>query len=317
MRRTTKYIFLLITLIGITIYSVYWFYFKPQPFQGIVSGNGRLEATEIDIATKFYGRIAEILVDEGDSVDADQVLAKMDTETLNAQLHEANAMELKAFKQRSYALAIVVQRESECELAKKNLTRSERLYKDGIIPKAKLDQDKVAYKVTIALCDAAKAEVENAEASIEGAKARIHRIKTDIEDCILKAPRNGRVQYRLAEPGEVLPAGGKVLTIIDLNDIYMTIFLPSMDAAKIPVGAEARIVLDALVDHPLSARVSFVASKAQFTPKEVETRTERQKLVFRVKVNVTDNNNPILKPGIPGTTYIRLSDSIEWPEHLK
>ena len=103
---------------------------------------------------------------------------------------------------------------------------------------------------------------------------------------MLKSPIAGRVLYRLAEPGEVLAAGGKVLTVLELTDVYMTIFLPTALAGRIAVGSEARIVLDAVPQYVIPATISFVAARAQFTPKDVETRTEREKLMFRIKVRI-------------------------------
>lgn len=307
-------VLLLILIAG----AAYWFYnMNSSDEQAIASANGRLEATQIDIATKFQGRVAEILFDEGDVVKAGEIVARIDTQSLEAQLREAEAMVNKAQKERAYAQAVLVEKESECDLKKKNLARSERLYRDGIIAQEKLDEARAEVEIAMASCDAARAQIANAEASIKSAVSVTERIKSDIADCILKAPRDGRVQYRLAEPGEVLPQGGKVLTTIDLNDVYMTVFLPETAAGRVNIGSDARIVLDAFPDQSYMARVSFVASEAQFTPKEVETRTERQKLSFRVKVNLINNSNLPAKPGMPGEAYIRVDDSADWPQELK
>ncbi len=299
---------------------VWWEYYRVPPLVGIASGNGRLEATEVDIATKFYGRVSEILVDEGDDVQAGQVVARMDTESLEAQLREAKASEISAEKQRSTALAVVAQRESECQLTKRDLLRSKRLYENGNISLQKLDQDRAKYEVAKAMCDAARADVANAEAAIDAAKAQTERLEVDIRDSVLKTPFGGRVQYRLAEPGEVISAGGKVLTIIDLSDVYMSVFLPMEDAGILAIGAESRIVLDAAPELAIPARVSFVASKAQFTPKEVETAKERQKLVFRVKVSIApetvEKYEVWIKPGLPGMAFVKVDPKARWPENL-
>jgi HlyD family secretion protein len=150
----------------------------------------------------------------------------------------------------------------------------------------------------------------------EGAEA----IKTRIDDATLKSPVKGRVLYRLAEPGEVLAAGGKALTLVNLGDIYMEIFLPSEQAATLKIGAEGRIVLDFLPDNAIPAYVSFVSPEAQFTPKQVETRSEREKLMFRVKLQVPDIPEEYLervKTGIRGVGYVKLKDSAEWPPRLQ
>jgi HlyD family secretion protein len=302
-------------------FAAWWLYFRTPPLDGFAVSNGRLETDEVDIATKFQGRIADILVEEGDKVEAGQTVALMDTKSLEAQMKEAKAGLMQAKKHYKYTLSVLEQRKSECSLAKKNLARSRELREKKIISLEKLDQDETAYEAAEALCDAAQAEVENSEASIEAAEAEIERIGTDIEESKLVSPVMGRVQYRLAEPGEVLAAGGKILTVIDLEDIYMSLFLPTEEAGKVRIGAEARIVLDYAPEYSIPARVYFVAAKAQFTPKEVETASERQKLSFRVKVRIApeflQRNEPWVKIGVPGVAYIRLDPDAPWPENLR
>lgn len=291
-------------------------YLRPDPLIGFVSGNGRLEAIEIDIATKFAGRVAAVVVDEGDAVRAGQVLARMDTQALEAQLREAEAQVRQIQRKQWAARALVAQRESQYALAKKDFARSSALYEDDILPLKVLEHDRTAMESLQAVLEEGKAQVAEVTAAIEAAVARVQRLKADLADSLLVAPRSGRVLYRLAEPGEVLAVGGKLLTIIDLSDTYMTVFLSEQEAGKVPIGAEARIVLDALSDRPIPARVSFVAPQAQFTPKEVETTNERQKLVFRIKTQVLDGIDPVLKPGMPGVAYIRVDATAAWPERL-
>jgi len=133
----------------------------------------------------------------------------------------------------------------------------------------------------------------------------------------------GRVLYRLAEPGEVLPAGGNVLTLLDLTDIYMEIFLPSREAARVSIGADARIVLDAAPEYVIPATVSFVAPEAQFTPKQVETQNEREKLMFRIKVRIppeiVEPRIQVVKTGVRGTAYVMLEgdEPPAWPASLE
>ena len=134
---------------------------------------------------------------------------------------------------------------------------------------------------------------------------------------MLKCPINGPVLIRLAEPGEVLPVGGKVLTIVNVQDIYMNVFLSERLAGMVPLGTDAKVVLDAIPDRPFAARVAYVSEKAQFTPKEVEAAEERQKLVFRVTVSLSEYDDPRLKPGMPGVVYIRMDPAVDWPERLK
>ena len=175
-------------------------------------------------------------------------------------------------------------------------------------------------KTSGATLNGEKARLNTARKSIDAAKAEVTHIQSRINDMTLRSTVQGRVLYRLAEEGEVLGTGGKVLTLVNLGDVYMEIYLPAQDAVKVKIGAEARIVFDIAPDLAARAKVSFVAPEAQFTPKQVETRSERDKLMFRVKLTVPPERVlqyiERVKTGIRGVGYVRLDDSVEWPERL-
>jgi HlyD family secretion protein len=288
---------------------------------GIAFGNGRIEATEVDVAAKQQGRVEAVLAQEGDMVKEGDVLARMDVAVLEAQLREAEADKLRAETDRNVAIAVVGQRENEYDLAVKILNRTRQLFQQQTVDQNQLDKDQASEQTAKAIVVAAKAQVASAEAMISSAVAKIEKVKADIADRILKSPRSGRVEYRLVEPGEVIPAGGNVITLLDVSDVYMTFFLPAQEAGKVAIGADARIVLDVMPELPIPAKVSFVSPTAQFTPKEVETRSEREKLMFRVKVRIDPE---LLKPfaeriktGVPGVGYVKLNPAAQWPEWLK
>ncbi len=316
--------------------------------EGFASGNGRLEATEIDLATKLPGRLEALLVSEGDFVTAGQVLARMRVDDLQAQHDEARArteqarqavsgaqaqVALRASDHQA-ALAVVVQRESELDAAERRLARSESLARSGVLAVQDLDDDRTRVRSLQAALAAARAQanaaeaaiaaartqVSSAEANVAAADATLARISTELEDSVLRAPRDGRVQYIIARPGEVLGAGGKVLNLVDLSDVYMTFFLPEVAAGRLAIGSEARIVLDAAPQFVVPATISFVASTAQFTPKTVETASERQKLMFRVRAQIDRDlllrNLPKVKTGLPGVTWVRIDSTAEWPPEL-
>lgn len=316
-----------LTFAGLAIVMAVLFVFawkflqEPGLPEGIASGNGRLEATEVHITTKSPGRLAEIRVKEGDNVMANQVLAQMDIRELEAELHHAQAQVKQAQKQGSAAAAVIAQRRSEVALAEKNLARSRELYENRNIPIEQMQRSETTVQTAQAARAAAEAELALVEASIEAANARVESVRTRIDDSALKTPINGRILYRLAEPGEVLPAGGKVLTVLDLTDATMTIFLPTLQAGRLRIGDEARIVLDAISEYTVPATVTFVSPEAQFTPKEVETRTEREKLMFRVKVRIDPallaKHSAIMKTGVPGVAYVRLGADVTWPAQLQ
>lgn len=284
----------------------------------ITFGNGRIEATEVDIAAKFPGRLSEVSVNEGDIVKAGQIVARLDTDELNAKLQQAQAQVQQARENRKYASAIVRQHQSELELARKNLSRSQNLYVNNNISLVQLQQHEAAVDTLVAAITAAKAQVIASDSAINAALAQKQVIQTNINDSFLKSPIEGRVLYKLLEPGEIIGSGGKVLTVLKMDDIYMTIFIPTSYAGRVKVGSEARILLDALPNITFDANVSFVSPDAQFTPKEIETKSEREKLMFRIKVKVNPellrSGKLQINSGVPGVAYIRLDSNISWPK---
>lgn len=316
---------------------------------GIASGNGRIEAVSIDIAARTGGRIRDIVVQEGETVAAGQILAHMDMQQFEAQLREARAQlrrgriardvavsgVAQAEAEHSAAEAVVAQRRTELGAAERRLERSERLAESNAVSQQTLDDDRARAEGARAAVDAARAQVAaveagiatararivDAEASIEATEAAIERIQADIDDSTLRAPRAGRVQYLVAQPGEVVASGGRVLNLVDLTDVYMTFFLPTVEAGRVALGSEARIVLDTAPNVVVPAQVSFLSDVAQFTPRTVETAEERQDLMFRVRVRVPADllarHADYVKPGLPGIAYVRTDPSVEWPERLR
>jgi HlyD family secretion protein len=163
--------------------------------------------------------------------------------------------------------------------------------------------------------------VAQAEHAYDASMHDVGLYTVNIRDNDLTAPREGRIQYRLANIGEVLPAGGKVFTMLDVSYVYMDIYLPTPEAGKIQIGSDARILLDAYPDRPIPAKVSFVASQAQFTPKTVETRSERDKLMFRIRVRIDPDrardHKLAVRSGLPGLAYVRADPAVAWPNNLQ
>lgn len=313
-------LFLIVVLAAATLLPRYLNGPPVEPPVAIVTSNGRIEAERVDIATKAPGRLKDVLVKEGDTVTAGQALARMDTAELEAQIREAEAAVRQAEQQLDQARALVAQRESERALAGQDLDRSKTLAGKGYATREKLDQRRAAMNTADAAVRSAEAQVALSKAMIEAAAARVDSLKVNLTDAVLTAPRAGRIQYRLAQPGEVLAAGGKVLTLLDLTDVYMTVFLPTSDAGRLTMGAEARIIFDAAPQYVVPANVSFIAADAQFTPKYVETKTERDKLMFRVKVqlqrDMLEQHAALVKTGLPGIAHIKIVSDAPWPDAL-
>lgn len=288
---------------------------------GITVGNGRIEAIQVDIATKYAGRIGDVLAREGSMVAPDDLLAHIDSTEMRAELEKANAQLAKAAEDVARAAADIVEKQSAADLSEKSFARSETLKRNKAIADQDFDESRARRDSSAAAVNVAKATLRSAEKAELAAAAEVSRQTAQLAEMTLKSPVRGRVLYRLAEPGMVLPAGGKVLTLLDLSDIYMEIFLPSREAARVRVGSEARIVLDVAPEYAARATVSFVSPEAQFTPKQVETRSERDKLMFRVKLQLpAELILPYLeriKTGLRGVGYVRLDDNVPWPDFLE
>jgi HlyD family secretion protein len=299
-----------------------WFLLSKPPLPpGFAGGNGRLEANQIYVATKYPGRIQEVLFNEGDTIEAGQVVARMDTSALDAQLREALAQIKAAEDNRDAALAQVSVKEADYDFALKQDTRSKQLVKSGAVSQREAEIDNSAMLASKAQLISAKAKAVETQSTIDAAKATADRLRAEIQDAVLVAPIRARVETRLAEPGEVLGAGGRVYSIDDLSDVYMYVYLPEMVTGKVPLGSEARIVLDAATQYPVRAYVSYVSPMAQFTPKTVETEEERHNLTFRVKLQIPKERlrefEPLVKFGLPGMGYVRWDTSAGWPQDLQ
>ena len=288
---------------------------------GIVSGNGRLEAEEIDIETKFAGRVAELLVDEGDMVSPGQTVARMDTRDLEATLHRDEALVQGAQRTLEEAQAALEQQNTQVLLAQQEYDRTKTLFGQGYATHELLDQRRQTLDAATNGLIAARAKVGETERALDAASHDVELYKVNIADNTLISPTVGRIQYRIANVGEVLPSGGKVFTLLDVSDVYMDIYLPTADAGHAKIGSDARILLDAYPTFAAPSRVSFIATQAQFTPKAVETKSERDKLMFRIKVRVDPGllraHAAEVRTGLPGVAYVRLDPKVEWPTFLQ
>lgn len=327
-----------------------WLELRPEGLgEGFASGNGRIEATEIDIATQQAGRVEAVLVGEGELVEPNQLLARMDTKVLEAELGQARAQVSQAENatrtaqaqvtqrqsEKAAAEASVLQRQAELTAARKRYERTRALVARNALSRQQLDDDLASLQSAEAALAAARAgvlaaqaaieaadsQVVESQSAIEAARATVAKLEADLEDSQLRSDRVARVQYRVAQPGEVLAAGGVVLNLVDLTDVYMTFFLPERQAGRVALGADVHLVLDAAPQYVIPARVSYVSSVAQFTPKTVETASEREKLMFRVKARIDpqllEQHVDKVKTGLPGMAYLKLDDTLDWPEDLQ
>ncbi len=322
LKKSLKWIVLAVVLAAIAFVGYQsWKAKQSQLPQGIASGNGRIEAKLVDAVAKDALRVKEILVDEGDLVNPGQVLVRLDTAPFDSQLNQAKLQVATAQERVASANFAVVKQQSMLDNAKLEYDRTKKLVEQNALSQREFDERTTSLATNTAGLAEAEAQLRTAKQEVEVAQANVTTIQTHIDDATLKSPVVGRVLYRLAEPGEMLAAGGKALTVVNLQDVYMEIYLPSEQAASLKSGAEARITVDFAPGRAAPAYVSFVSPEAQFTPKQVETRSERDKLMFRVKIQVPQElisaHIDRVKTGIRGVGYVKLKDSAVWPSWLQ
>jgi len=313
---------LILLLVGGGAGFLIWQAHRASPIPAwIAYGNGRLEADPIDIATKFAGRIAELRADEGDKVTAGQIVAVMDTRDLAQSLQRDEAAVAQAQRAIDEAHSNLVQAQTTTKLAEQEITRTQALVKSGYATRELLDQRQQALDAARAMQTAAEHRVSEADEALTAARHDAELVRVNIADNTLVAPKDGRLQYRLANVGEVLAVGGKVFTMLDTGDVYMDIYLPTLQADKVKIGADARILLDAYPDRPIPAKVTFLADQAQFTPKMVETKSDRDRMMFRVRVKIDSDRSKQhaneVRSGLPGVAYVKTDDKADWTPALQ
>lgn len=316
----------ILVLVGLAILAVIvlsgWKAFFPGTDlpPGILSGNGRLEAQQVNITARYPGRVIELRVREGDLVQPGQILAILDTRELAAGLRAAQAKIERAREEREVNEANIGQYRSDLTLAQNELWRIRVIHAKGFATTQQLDQRVAARNRAAAGLAAVSGRRSVIDSDIAAAKAEADRVGEQIAEATVVSPVTGRVLYRLAQPGELVGAGAPIATILDLSDVYMTIFLSAREAGALPIGAPARIILDGRPDSPFPGRVSFVSPEAQFTPRQVETQTERDNLMYRVRVRLPDTlvrqDIDRIKTGITGMAYVRLDPRVVWPARL-
>jgi HlyD family secretion protein len=312
---------LLLILAVIAGGGYWWLHREPALPLGLASGNGRLDADEIDIDTKFAGRIVTLFADEGDLTKAGEVLVKMDTQDLEASLKQSQALIVQASQTLNAAKATLEQQKSQVLLGEQEIARTLALVHEGFATRESLDQQRQVLVSAIAGQNAATDVIGESQAALDAATHAADVYQVNIVDDSLLSPRDGRIEYRVANVGEVLAAGGKVFTMLDTSYVYMDIYLPTISAGRVKLGTDARIVLDSYPAHPFPAKVVFVAAQAQFTPKTVETKDERDVLMFRIRLRIDADqlqaHAAAVRSGLPGVGYVQTVSGVVWPSGLQ
>ncbi len=297
--------------------------------EGIVSASGTIEAREVNIASKISGELRELTVDEGSRVEPGDILAVIDHELLDIQLRQAKAgvalaesqlaLLLKGARQEDILQAeeFLKQAEAGLRVAEEDVRRTRELAaKGGATPK-QLDDAEARYAVTASQAKAAREalskvrnlvrseEIRAAEARLDQARASADLLRKTIEDCTIVSPAAGVVTHRVAEPGEIVVPAATILTISSLDRVFLRIFVSETELGRIRLGETAEVRIDAFTDRTWEGRIVHISPEAEFTPKNVQTREDRVKLVFGVKIEI-DNREGHLKPGLPADALIKV-----------
>ena len=308
----------------------YWLFFRGgQSSENVLRLAGHTEATETDLAFKVSGKISLIHFQEGDWIKVGQIVAQLEAEDLRDQVAvaqgrataaEANLTKLLAGsrpQEKREALAAVEQAEADLRNKELEFQRMQSLMERDAVAAANRDSAEAAYRMAQETLRQAKEryslvmegprreDIDAAKAELQQGKADLELARTRLSYAIITSPVNGAVLVRPAEPGEVLALGSPVLTVGDLDNIYFEGYIPESDLARVRLGQKATITTDTYPGREYPAWVSFISSKAEFTPKTVETFKERVTLVYRTKIRA-NNPNYELKPGMPAEAVIFL-----------
>ena len=342
---------LLAVLLAAAVGGGWWLYQQQESTalpDFVFHSNGRLELNRLDVASLYPGRVERVLVAEGDAVKANEVLVELSSAQSSGQLAAAQAATLRAAELVQRARAGVTQAQQavaradaeiaayrqQQKVAKLELDNAKQMRREDLVSASELAKRQADFEratASVKAAQAARAEaqaavaqgqaaVAEAEAGVKQATAQADTAASADADMAIRSPLTARVEYRLVEPGTVIGAGSRVISLLDPADVSMNVFLPNATVGGLRVGDEARLVLDG-IDAVFPAQVSFIASEAQFTPKAVETADEREKLVFRVKLkvpaDVAQRYDRLLKGGMTGDGYVRRDSTQAWPLALE
>lgn len=294
----------------------------------VLAASGTVEATDADLGFGIAGRIAVIEAREGDRVRAGQVLARLDDAELQArsaaaeaQLAAARALlaELEGGA-RPEELAQVRAAEraaaERLEDAQRDVERARRLLEGGAISQEALDKAETMYEVAVSAHDQAREQRQLVEAGprrerlqaqravVRQAQAAVDQVAAALRHSVVEAPFDGLVTVRHRNVGETVAPGQPVLTVMDPDDRWIRIYVPENQVGRVSLGQDAEISADSYPDRTYGGRVVFIASEAEFTPRNVQTPEERVKLVYAVRVEVTGDPELELKPGLPADVRI-------------
>lgn len=282
----------------------------------VITATGTLEATEVTISTQVNGIIRNVFVTEGDPVQAGDTLAVIDRTEWTQQVRQAEAN--LAAMEAQYRLALegarredVAQAEAQYESARNDLKRMEDLFASNAVTSKQLEDARTRYTMadqTLKKLREGSREEERmlARARRDQAEAAAAVLRKKLADCTITAPQGGTVINRFMEPGELAGPGAAVVRIADLSELTINVYVPETQLPRVLLGQKAGVMVDAFDNRTFEGSVVHISQTAEFTPKNIQTKDERVKLVFAVKVRVP-NPDGILKAGLPADVSLTLA----------
>jgi HlyD family secretion protein len=326
---------ILLIIIVVVVIAVLLYYLFPQDKKegnDFIKVSGNIEATEVDVGFKISGRIVSRFFGEGDWVDRGKVLAKLDAEDLRNRLEVARATLISAQARLNKLLAgsrpeeirgaeaTLNQVRFDLENKEAHYERMKLLFERGVIPKEVLDNSEAAFNIAKASLEKAKEnyilvkegprkeDIEDMRAQVDQARASVKLNVTQLSYTTLYSPISGVVLVNSGEIGEVVNPGTSILTLADIENVWLKAYIPETDLSKVKWGQEVIVTTDLRPKKEYKGRISFISSQAEFTPKQIQTEKERVTLVYRIKVDIS-NKDRELKPGMPADGKILLESS--------
>jgi len=316
-------------IVTLSLISLFGMACSEKSAKNIISASGTIEAVEINVAAKVSGQVLEIAVAEGTRVQPGDRLASIDHATLDIQLRQAEAGVQLAEAQLALlvkgaraedirqAEAALEQAEASLKVAEDDAKRMRELAGTGsVTPKVRDDSEA---RLTVAAAQrsgAAEAlskvrrlarpeEIRAAEARLAQSQAAADLLRKTIADCVITAPSGGIVTHKAIEAGELVTPGSTVVTLAELDSVYVMIYITEREVGRVRLGDAAEIMIDAFPGRAFAGRVTYISPQAEFTPKNIQTKEDRVKLVFGVKVEIK-NREGLLKPGLPADAVVKV-----------
>jgi HlyD family secretion protein len=296
-------------------YAVYLYLQPPELPDGLIYGNGRIEATEVRIGSEISGRVAESRLTEGMPVLVGDLLVRIDDTELGLRLAQSRAERETISRALARAEAELQVARHHAETTQTDVERYRTLQANDTVSAQRLEQAENAFQEARGNVTALEAALSEAKAQLEAADKAVALFEEQVGNARVIAPIGGTILVKATETGEVVALGQSLAVMADLSRLELKVFVPEGDLAKIKLGAQARVLTDAFPDHFASAAVTRVDETAQFTPRDIHMPDDRVQTVFGVMLTV-DNPRGELKPGMPADAWIKWDESAAWPDRL-